>query len=73
MSRELIILCLLASVNSHLRAVEVTLEYEATAATVVNMPFGVDVPRETIVTGRFTYDTEAGVDSNPLPSVPSMT
>jgi hypothetical protein len=39
------------------RAEIVTVAYEAEAVTVVDEPFGVEVPRLTIVTGYFTFDT----------------
>lgn len=39
-------------------AERVTVEYEAEAATVVNQPFGGNVPRLTVVRGYFTYETE---------------
>jgi hypothetical protein len=39
-------------------AVEVILDYEAEARTVVGTPFGLSIPRLTLVTGSFTYDTD---------------
>ncbi len=40
------------------RAELVSVEFEAEAATVVAQPFGLDVPRLTMVRGFFTYDSE---------------
>ena len=48
--------CFLAGAASA-HAKIVTVLYEAEAVTVVDEPFGVDVPRETVVTGYFTFDT----------------
>ena len=42
----------------------ITVAYEAEAATVINSPFGLAVPRLTIVSGYFTYESSA-MDLNP--------
>lgn len=42
----------------------VVLEYEAEASTVVGNPFGLNVPRLTVVTGRFVYETDGAMDLN---------
>lgn len=44
-------------------AAQVTVLYEAEAFTVTGMPFGVNVPNGTTVTGSFTYD-DTTIDSN---------
>lgn len=49
--------------GSGLRAELVSLDYEATVATVVNTPFGLTLPLGTTVRGFFTYQTDSG-DSN---------
>lgn len=46
----------LASPLAH--SARVTVEYEAEAATVVDQPFGMTVPRLTVVRGYFTYESE---------------
>lgn len=42
----------------------VTVEYEAEARTVTGMPFGIEVPRLTVVRGSFTYDSNTS-DKSP--------
>lgn len=54
-------LCVLASTA---RAELVTVRYEAEASTVVDQPFGIDVPRLTVVRGFFTYQSDTP-DQNP--------
>jgi hypothetical protein len=49
-------LCVFAGASSAHSEV-VTVSYEAEAVTVVKEPFGVEVPRLTVVTGYFTFDT----------------
>jgi len=48
-------------------AVEVILDYEAEALTVVGTPFGLNVPRLTIITGSFVYETAEAPDLNGSP------
>jgi hypothetical protein len=45
------------------RAEIITVSYEAEAVTVVKKPFGVEVPRLTVVTGFFTFDTSTPDDA----------
>lgn len=47
-----------------LSAEVIRVNYTAEAATVVNMPFGLDIPRLTIFSGYFEFDTSTG-DDNP--------
>ncbi len=53
---------LLAAATSAGAAV-VTVLYEAEAVTVVKKPFGVEVPRLTVVSGYFTFDTSTPDDA----------
>lgn len=45
-------------------AEKVILNYEAEASTVVGNPFGLSVPRLTVVTGSFVYETDGAMDLN---------
>ena len=47
-----------------LSAEVIRVNYTAEAATVVNMPFGLDIPRLTIFSGYFEFDTST-IDDNP--------
>ncbi len=58
MKRFPLVLLLICLTNVAARADIVTLEYEAEAATVVGQPFGIDVPRLTIVRGLISYDSD---------------
>ena len=51
-----VLVSLLGSVGS-VGAERITVYYEAEAATVVDMPLGIEVPRLTVVTGTFTFET----------------
>jgi hypothetical protein len=48
-------------------AEQVSVYYEAEAATVVDTPFGLEIPRLTIVTGTFTFETSTpdALDDDP--------
>ena len=51
-----VLVSLLGSVGT-VEAERITVYYEAEAATVVDTPLGIEVPRLTVVTGTFTFET----------------
>jgi len=51
-------LIVLLGFSNFLQAELVTVAYEAEASTVVDQPFGIEVPRLTIVRGYFTYESD---------------
>lgn len=64
MKRLLSTITVIAGVIPMTQAEEVILDFEAVASAVVGTPFGVTVPRLTLVTGHFVYNT-ATIDDNP--------
>jgi hypothetical protein len=55
-ARVVVLVLLLGSLESS-EAERITVWYEAEAATVVDAPLGIEVPRLTLVTGTFTFET----------------
>ena len=54
--------CLLALLGAPAAApaASVTLGFDALALTIVNTPFGLEIPRETMVSGFFSYEDTTG-------------